>query len=140
MCRERKERLVAKVGMVLMVLLESLEKMVPLETQDVRDHLVIKAVMQLSEIAVDAHQAVPPKVSKVVLVNQESLVYLATLAQKVPVVNLVGVFLVAVESLEKMVNQAMMELMVNLVNQVSLEDLGMLLALRSLHVQISSLT
>ena len=140
MCRERKERLVARVRMVLMVLLESPEKMVPLVTQDVRDHLVIKAVMQLSEIAVDAHQAVLPKASKVVPVNRESLVYLATLAQKVPVENLVGVFLVTVESLEKMVNQAMMELMVNLVNQVSLEDLGMLLALRSLHVQISSLT
>ena len=140
MCRERKERLVARVRMVLMVLLESPEKMVPLVTQDVRDHLVIKAVMQLSEIAVDAHQAVLPKASKVVPVNQESLVYLATLAQKVPVGNLVGVFLVTVESLEKMVNQAMMELMVNLVNQVSLEDLEMLLALRSLHVQISSLT
>ena len=140
MCRERKERLVARVRMVLMVLLESPEKMVPLVTQDVRDHLVIKAVMQLSEIAVDAHQAVLPKASKVVPVNQESLVYLATLAQKVPVVNLVGVFLVTVESLEKMVNQAMMELMVNLVNQVSLEDLEMLLALRSQHVQISSLT
>ena len=140
MCRERKERLVARVRMVLMVLLESPEKMVPLVTQDVRDHLVIKAVMQLSEIAVDAHQAVLPKASKVVPVNQESLVYLATLAQKVPVGNLVGVFLVTVESLEKMVNQAMMELMVNLVNQVSLEDLEMLLALRSQHVQISSLT
>ena len=140
MCRERKERLVARVRMVLMVLLESPEKMVPLVTQDVRDHLVIKAVMQLSEIAVDAHQAVLPKASKVVPVNQESLVYLATLAQKVPVGNPVGVFLVTVESLEKMVNQAMMELMVNLVNQVSLEDLEMLLALRSLHVQISSLT
>ena len=133
-------RLVPKAGMVQMVLLESLEMMVLLETQDLKDHLVIKAVMPLSEIAVDAHQAVPLKVTKVVPVNKEILVCLAGLANQVLLVKTVGVFLVIVESLEKMVNQVMMEPMVNLVNQVNLEDLEMLLALRSLPVQTSSLT
>ena len=132
--------LVPKAGMVQMVLLESLEMMVLLETQDLKDHLVIKAVMPLSEIAVDAHQAVPLKVTKVVPVNKEILVCLAGLADQVLLVKTVGVFLVIVESLEKMVNQVMMEPMVNLVNQVNLEDLEMLLALRSQPVQTSSLT
>ena len=132
--------LVPKARMVQMVLLESLEMMVPLETQDAQDHLVKKAVMRLSKTAVDAHQLVPLKAPKAVPVNQEILVNLASVAHQVLKVNPVGVFLVIAESLEKMVNQVMMEPMVNLVNQVNLEDLEMMLALRRMAVQPSSLT
>ena len=138
--RERRVLLVPKAGMVQMVLLENLEMMVPLETQDLKDQLVIKAMMQISKIAVDVHHPVPPKAFKVVQVNKEILVYLADLADQVPLVNLVDAFLVIKESLVKMVNQVMMESMVSLVNQVTLVDLEMLLGLRSLLVQISSLT
>ena len=132
--------LVLQARMVQMVLLASLGMMVPLDTQDLKDHPVIKAVMQLTEIAVDAHQLVPLKVFKVLLVKQEMMVCLAGLANQVPLVNLVDAFLVIKESLVKMVNQVMMESMVSLVNQVTLVDLEMLLGLRSLLVQISSLT
>ena len=129
-----------KVILVQMVLLESLEMMVLLEIQDLKDHLVIKVVMQLSKIVIDVHHTVLPKVSKVVLVNQAILAYLASLVNQVLLVILVDVFLVILESLEKMVSLVMMELMANLVNQVNLEVLEMPLALEGLPVQISSLT
>ena len=131
--------MVPKVKMVKMVILESLEMMVPLGTQDLKDHVVIKVVMQLSEIVVVVHHPVLQKASKVDLVNQAILANLAILALKVLLVNLVDAFLVIVENLEMMVSQVMMESMANLVNQVSLEDLEMLLALKSQSVQISSL-
>ena len=82
----------------------------------------------------------PLKESEVIEVNEEILVQLAHLAQQVLLVILVDAFLVIKESLEKMVNQVLMESMVNLVNQVILVVLEMLLALRILLVQISSLT
>ena len=126
--------------MVKMVHLDTLEMMVPLESLDLKGHLVIKAMMPLSEIAVDAHPTVLLKVTKVLLVNQEILVNLAILAHKVPVVNLVNAFLVIVENLEQMVNQVRMELMVYLVNQVNLENLEILLMLNILPVQIPLLT
>ena len=137
--REGKELPVPKVMMVKMALLESLDKMVLLENQDLKDHLVIKAVMQLSKIVDDAHHSVPLKAFKVVLVSLVILAYLASLAGQVLVVNLVDAFLVNLENLEKMVNQVMMEPMVNLVNQVSLEVLEMPLVLRRLSVEVSFL-
>ena len=131
--------MVPKVKMVKMALLESLEMMEPLETQDLQDHVVTKVAMQLSGIVVIAHHPVPQKASKVDAVNQAILANLAILAVKVLLVNLVDAFLVIVENLEMMVSQVMMEPMANLVNQVSLEDPEMLLALKSQPVQISSL-
>ena len=122
--------------MVKMVLLDTLEKMVILESLDLRDHLVIKAVMQLSKTAVDAHHINRLKVTKVLLVNQEILVYLAGLVQQVLLVSLVSASMVIVESLEKMVNQVMMETMVNLAFQANPEDLEILLILATLPVQI----
>ena len=119
-----------------MVHLDTLEKMVLLENLDLRDHLVIKAVMQPSKTAVDAHHIVPLKVTKVLLVNQEILVYLAGLVQQVLLVSLVSASMVIVESLEKMVNQVMMETMVNLAFQANPEDLEILLILATLPVQI----
>ena len=131
--------MVPKVKMVKMVILGSLEMMVPLGTQDLKDHVVIKVVMQLSEIVVVVHHLVLQKASKVDPVNQAILANLAILALKVLQVNLVDAFLVIVEILEMMVSQVMMESMANLVNQVSLEDPEMLLALKSQSVQILSL-
>ena len=119
-----------------MVHLDTLEKMVLLENLDLRDHLVIKAVMQPSKTAVDAHHIVPLKVTKVLLVNQEILVYLAGLVQQVLLVSLVSASMVIVESLEKMVNQVMMETMVNLAFQANPEDLEILLILATLPVQM----
>ena len=119
-----------------MVLLDTLEKMVTLENLDLRDHLVIKAVMRLSKTAVDAHHINLLKATKVLLVNQEILVYLAGLVQQVLLVSLVSASMVIVESLEKMVNQVMMETMVNLAFQANPEDLEILLILATLPVQI----
>ena len=126
--RGRKEILVAKVKMVKTVLLESQEMTVPLETQDLKDHLVIKAGMQLSKTVVVAHHSMPPKAFRAVLVNQASVADPAGPVSEVLLVNLVGAFLVNLESLEKMVNQVMMESMEDLVSQESLEKLEMLLA------------
>ena len=131
---------VSKVEMVKMVLLEYLEMMVPLESQDLKDHLVIKVVMQLSGVVVDAHHPVPSKASQVAPVNQAILAHPVGLAVQVLVVNLVDAFLVIVEHLEGMVNQVMMESMVNLVNQVNLEALEITWIFKTLAVQISLLT
>ena len=131
--------LVPKANKDLMVLLESLEMMVPLEIQDDRDHQVIMVVMPLSKIALDAHQPVPPKAIKALLVKKETLVTVAIVVDQVLLVSLVDVFLVNLESLEKMVNQVTMESMVNLVKKVRMENLEMMLALRSLPVQVTSL-
>ena len=132
--------MVSKVETVKMVLLEYLEMMVPLETQDLKDHLVIKVVMQLSGIVVDAHHPVPSKAPQVAAVNQAILAHPVGLAVQVLVVNLVDAFLVIVEHLERMVNQVMMESMVNLVNQVNLEALEITWIFKTLVVQISLLT
>ena len=126
--RERREILVPRVKMVKTVLLESLEMMVPLETQDPKDHLVIKAGMQLSEIVVVALHSVLSKASKVVLVNQVMPAHPVGLVAQVLLVNLVGAFLVNLESLEKTVSQVMTESMEDLVSQESLEKLEILLA------------
>jgi len=138
--RERREILVPRVKMVKMVLLENLETMVPLETQDLKAHLGIKAEMQLSKTVVVAPHSVLSKVSKVILVNKVMLECLVGQVAQVLPVNLVGAFLVNPESLVKMVNQVMMELMENLVSQEILEDLEMPLVLRSQPVQILSST
>ena len=123
--------------MVKMVLQGTLEMMVPLESLDLRDHLVIKAVMRLSKTAVDAHHILPLKVTKVLPVNQGIVVYLVILVHQVLVVSLVNASLVILESLDEMVPQVMMEPMANLVNQAILEDLEiLLLLLRNLPVQI----
>ena len=45
--RERRVMLVPEVTMVQMAFLENPEMMVPLESQDFQDQLVIKAMMQL---------------------------------------------------------------------------------------------
>lgn len=137
--RERKVLLAPKVGMVQMAFLESKEMMEPLETKDLKDHLVKKVVLQLSKIAFDVHHIVLPKASKAAPVRKENLAKLVSLANQVLLVNLEGAFLVFLENLEKMVNQVVMESMVNLVSQVNLEDLEMLLAFESLPVQILSL-
>ena len=129
-----------KVNKVHMVLLERLEMMVLLDTQDLKDHLVKRVMMQLSMIADDAHLTIHPKAIQVVQVNQEILADLASLVHQVTPVSLVNVFLVFLGILEKMVSLVMMELMVNLVSQVSLEDLEMLFTLESLLVPVSSLT
>ena len=133
-------KLVLKAGMVHMVLLGTLEVMVLLDSLDLKDHLVIKAMLQILEIVVDAHPILHLKVTKVLLVNQVILVYLAGLAVQVLLVNLVDVLLVTVESLEQMVNRVMMEPMVDLVNQVSPEDLEIQLMSRILPVQTMLLT
>ena len=123
--------------MVKMVLQGTLEMMVPLESLDLRDHLVIKAVMRLSKTAVDAHHILPLKVTKVLPVNQGIVVYLVILVHQVLVVSLVNASVVILESLDEMVPQVMMEPMANLVNQANLEDLEiLLLLLRNLPVQI----
>lgn len=122
-----------------MVHLESLEMMVLLDIQDPKDHLVKKAILQLSMIAVDVHHIIPQKAILVVLVNQEILEDLACLVHQVILVNLVDVFLVFLESLEKMVNLVMMEPMVSLVDLEDLEDQEMMFTLKSLPVQVSSL-
>ena len=127
--------------MVKMVLQDTLEMMVPLESLDLRDHLVIKAVMRLTETAVDAHHILLLKVTKVLPVNQGIMVYLVILVHQVLVVSLVNASLVIVESLDEMVPQVMMEPMANLVNQANLEDLEILfILLRNLPVQIRLLT
>ena len=123
-----------------MVFLGTPEMMVFLDSLDFKDHPVKKAMLQMSEIAVDAHRILHLKVIKVLLVNQEILVYLEGLAVQVLLVNLAGVFLVTVESLEQMVNQVVMEPMVDLVNQVSLEDLEMQLMSTILPGQTTLLT
>ncbi len=132
--------LVLKVIPVHMALLDILEGMVPLESQDLKDHLATKAEMQLIKIAINVHPLVPLRVTKVVLVNQEMLGYLANLANQVLLVNLVDAFLVNLDHLEEMVNQVMMEWMAGQVNLAILEALEKTLALRRVTVQISSLT
>ena len=127
--------------MVKMVLQDTLEMMAPLESLDLRDHLVIKAVMRLTETAVDAHHILLLKVTKVLPVNQGIMVYLVILVHQVLVVSLVNAFLVILESLDEMVPQVMMEPMANLVNQANQEDLEILfILLRNLPVQIRLLT
>ena len=133
-------RLAPKVKMVHQALQDVLEMMVPLENLDQKDHLVIKAMVQLSKIVADAHHILHLKVIRVLSVNQEILVYLADLVNQVLLVNLVSAFLVTVERVEKLVNQAVMELMVDLVNQVSLEDLEMQLMSRILPTETILLT
>ena len=125
--------------MVQMVLPEDLERMVPLEILDLKDLRVIKAMMQLTKIALHVHHTVQLKVTQVVLVNQEILVYLVGLANQVLLVILVDAFLVIVESLEQMVNQVMMESMADLVSQGTLEDQEMPFTLQSPPVLISLL-
>jgi len=125
--------------MVQMALLESPEMMEPLDIQDLKDHLVKKAVLQISEIVLDVHHLVLPKAIKAVLVNQENPADPVGQVDKVLLANLVDAFMVFLENQEKMVNQVMMEPMVNLVNRVSLEDVEMPLAFENLPVQISSL-
>ena len=107
--RGRKEILVAKAKMVKMVLPESQEMTALLETQGLKDRPVIKAGMQLSETAVAVPHSMLPKVSRVFLVSQASVADPAGPVAQVLPVNLVGAFLVNLESLEKMVNQVMME-------------------------------
>ena len=81
----------------------------PPETQDLKDHLVIKAGMRLSKTVVVAPHSVLLKAKRVVLVNRAILADLAVLVSLVLLVNLEGAFLVNLESLEKTVNQVMME-------------------------------
>ena len=131
--------LVLKVILVHMALLDILEGMVPLENQDLKDHLVTKAVMQLIKIVINVHQLVPLRVTKAVLVNQVMMDYLANLVNQVLPVNLVDASLVHLENLEEMVSQVMMEWMVGLVNLATLESLEKMLALRRVTVQISLL-
>lgn len=110
-----KDHMVGKVTLVLkvilahMALLDGLELMVPMENQDPKDHLVTKAVMQPTEIVINAHHTVLPRVTKVLLVKQEILAEMAYLANQVLVVSQVNVFLEILEHLEGMVNQVMME-------------------------------
>ena len=131
--------LVLKVILVHMALLDIQEGMVPLENQDLKDHLVTKAVMQLIRIVINVHQLVPLRVTKAVLVNQVMMDYLASLANQVLPVNLVDASLVHLENLEEMASQVMMEWMVGLVNLATLESLEKMLALRRVTVQISLL-
>ena len=121
-----------------MVLLENPEMMALMATQDLEDHLAITAVMQLSEIVRNAHHTLPPKDFKVLLVNQEMMVYPAGLENQVLLVNLVDAFLEHLEHLEEMVNQVMMEQMAYPVDQASLEAQEMLLVSKRVPVQISS--
>ena len=119
--------------MVHMVFLESQEMMVPLEVQGLKDHLVIKVVMQLLKIALNAHHTVTSKVTKVLPADQEILV---SRVDQAHLVGLVNAYPVHLEHLEVMVDQVLMESMADLVGLVSLE---MLLALGRVPVQISSL-
>ena len=136
--REGRATQVPKAEMVHMVLLEIPEMLVPLETQDLKDHLVIKVVMQRLKVALHAHHTVTPKATEVVPVYQEILASPVVQAGQVLLVNLVDVYPVNPEHLEVMVDQVMMESTADLVDQVSLEDLETLLALRRVPVQISS--
>ena len=101
--------LVLKVILVHMALLDILEGMVPLESQDLKDHLAAKGVMQLLGIAINVHHIKPLRVFKVLLGNQVILGYLETLANQVLLVNPVDVFLAHLDHLEEMVSQVMME-------------------------------
>ena len=126
--------------MVKTVLLENQELMVTLDSQEFQDDKVKRVVEQLSRIVPVAHHPVPPKASKVPPVHHAIVANLVDLALQVLLVNLVDAFLVTVENLEMMVHQVMMDSMANLVNQVSPGELEIMLALKDLPVQISSLT
>ena len=107
--REGRVTQVAKGEMVQMVLQEVLGMMVPLVTQVLKDRLVIKVVMQLLKIALNAHHTVTSKATEVVPVHQGILASLAGQANQVLVVNLVDAFLDRPDLLEEMVSQVMME-------------------------------
>ena len=130
--------MVTKVEMVQMVHLDNTEMMVSLGLQDLEDHVVIKAVMQLTKTALNVHHTQRLKVTGVLQVNQEILAHLAGMANQVHPVTLVDAFLVIVDALEQMVDQVKMELMADLVHQVNLEDLEMMFTFRILPVQIPS--
>ena len=103
--REIRVILVTKVEVVQMVHLENMEMMVYPELQDLQEHLVIKAVMQLTKIALNVHHTPHLKVTEVLQVNQEILAYLEGMANQVLLVNLVNAFPVIVDALEQMANQ-----------------------------------
>ena len=137
--REGRVTQVPKAEMVQMAFPDILEIMALLETKDLKDHLVLKVVLQLLKAALNAHHTVTPKATKVVPVHQETVASPVAQGGQAPLVNLVDAFLVNQEHLDEMVDQVMMEPMADLVNQVSLEDLEMLLASGRVPVQISSL-